>query len=201
MERRKPFMQNVKVGGPATIFDIKVMLCYLLKSLNKPISVEDLLTVILSEQLVNYFEFESAMGELCDAGHVEKIVDDSGEEFYTISETASALVVDLESSLSMTLRSRVVAAALRVLAFKQNAKENNVRIEPSEKGGYFLRLEIPGEPEPLCKIELYFPERLQAEMARDGFLENPTLTYTAILASLTGDRTTLMTALSDNFRD
>ncbi len=201
MERRKPFMQNVKVGGPATIFDIKVMLCYLLNSLKMPISAENLLTVILSEQLVNYFEFESAMGELCDNGHVEKFVDDSGEEFYRISENGRALVVDLESSLSMTLRSRVVAAAIRVLTFKQNAKENNVKIIESEKGGYILSLEVPGEPEPLCKMQLYFPERLQAEMARDGFLENPTLTYTAILSALTGDRTTLMTALSDNFKN
>ena len=141
------------------------------------------------------------MGELCENGHVEKFVDDSGEEFYRISENGRALVVDLESSLSMTLRSRVVAAAIRVLTFKQNAKENNVKIIESEKGGYILSLEVPGEPEPLCKMQLYFPERLQAEMARDGFLENPTLTYTAILSALTGDRTTLMTALSDNFKN
>lgn len=200
MERRKPFMQNVKLGGPNTIFDIKVMLCYILNSLKAPISAENLLTVIQSEQLVNYFEYESAMGELCDGGQVEKFyVDD--EEFYRLSENGAALVVDLESSLTMTLRSRAVASAIRVLSFKQNAKENNVTIKKADGEGYILSFEIPGTPEPLCKAELYFPERLQAEMARDGFLESPTLAYTAILSALTGDKTTLLTALSDKFRE
>ena len=197
MERRKPFMQNVKKGGPATIFDIKVMLCYLLNSLDKPISAEDLLNVMLSEELVNYFEYESAMGELCNGGQVEKFISDSGEEFYQISKTGSALVVDLESSLSLSLRSRVVAAAVKVLSFKQNEKENNVRVVSAEGGGYNLCIEVPGEPQPLCKLQLYFPHRLQAQMARDGFLSNPTLIYSAILAALTGDMTTLLTALKE----
>ncbi|MBQ8868459.1 MAG: DUF4364 family protein [Oscillospiraceae bacterium] len=195
MERRKPFMQNVKKGGPATIFDIKVMLCYLLNSLNKPISAEDLLNVMMSEQLVNYFEYESAMAELVKGGQVEKFVSDSEEEFYQISKNGAALVVDLESSLAMSLKSRVVAAAIKVLTFKQNAEENNVEVTAAEGGGYNLTLEVPGEPQPLCKLQLYFPERLQAEMARDGFLTNPTLVYAAILAALSGDLTALMTAL------
>ena len=195
MERRKPFMQNVKTGGPATIFDIKVMLCYLLNSLNKPISAVDLLNVMMSEELVNYFEYESAMAELVKGGQVEKFVSDSEEEFYQISKNGAALVVDLESSLAMSLKSRVVAAAIKVLTFKQNAEENNVEVTAAEGGGYNLTLEVPGEPQPLCKLQLYFPERLQAEMARDGFLTNPTLVYAAILAALSGDLTALMTAL------
>ncbi len=197
MERRKPFMQNVKVGGPATIFDIKVMLCYLLNSLNKPISAEDLLNVMMSEELVNYFEYESAMAELVRGGQVEKFVSDSGEEFYQISKNGAALVVDLESSIAMSLRSRVVAAAIKVLTFKQNKEENNVKITAADGGGYNLTLEVPGEPQPLCKLQLYFPERLQAEMANDRFLENPSLVYAAILAALSGDMTTLMTALKE----
>ncbi|MBE6788973.1 MAG: DUF4364 family protein [Ruminococcaceae bacterium] len=197
MERRKPFMQNVKVGGPATIFDIKVMLCYLLNSLKKPISAENLLNIMMSEELVNYFEYESAMAELCNNGQVEKFVDDSGEEFYKISSQGAALVVDLESSIAMSLKSRVVEAALKVLAFRQNEKENNVVISDAEGGGYNLSIEVPGTPQPLCKLQLYFPERLQAQMARDGFLTNPTLVYTAILCALTGDMTTLLTALKD----
>ena len=63
------------------------------------------------------------MGELCDAGHVEKFVKEDGEEFYTISKGGSSLVVDLESSLSMTVRSRAIASAMRILAYKQNEKE------------------------------------------------------------------------------
>ena len=194
MERRKPFLQNVKVGGPYTIFDIKVMLCYLLDTLKKPISAEDLLNITQSEQLVNYFEYESAMGELLKAGHIEKFTDETGEDFYKISENGAALVVELEASLAVALRARAVRAALKVLTFKQNSKENNVKIRESEKGGYILSFEIPGEPEPLCKVELYFPE---AEMAQDGFLTNPALTYTAILSALTGDRSTLLAVLDD----
>lgn len=194
MERRNPFMQNVKKGGPNTIFDIKVMLCYLLNTLKKPISAENLLNVMLSQELVNYFEYESAMAELCDGGQVEKFTHD-GEDFYKISEQGASIVVELESSLALSLKSRVVEAAVKLLAYRQNERENKAGIIEVE-GGYNLVIEIPGEPQPLCKIELFFPERLQAQMARDGFLNDPTLTYTALLCAVTGDRTTLITALS-----
>ena len=194
MERRNPFMQNVKVGGPNTIFDIKVMLCYLLNTLNKPISAENLLNVMMSQELVNYFEYESAMAELVNGGQVEKFTHDD-EDFYKISEQGASIVVELESSLSASLKSRVVEAAVKLLAYRQNERENKADIIEVE-GGYNLVIEIPGHPQPLCKIELFFPERLQAQMARDGFLNDPTLTYTAILSAVTGDRTTLITALS-----
>lgn len=197
MERRKPFMQNVKKGGPSSIFDIKVMLCYILNTLKAPISAENLSTAVVAEGLVNYFEYESAMGELLDGGQIEMFTAEDGEEFYRISENGAAIVVDLESSLSMTLRSYAVRTAMKVLTFKQNEKENSVTVTKSDKGGYVLSVEIPGEPEPLCTFTMYFPERLQAESARDGFLENPTLAYAALLSALTGDRTTLLTALSD----
>jgi len=193
MERRNPFLQNVKKGGPTSIFDIKVMLCYLLNTLNKPISAENLLNVMLSQELVNYFEYESAMAELCDGGQVEKFTHD-GEDFYKISEQGASIVVELESSLALSLKSRVVEAAVKLLAYRQNEKENRAEIKAVD-GGYNLVIEIPGEPQPLCKIELFFPERLQAQMARDGFLNDPTLTYTALLSAVTGDRTTLITAL------
>lgn len=195
MERRNPFMQNVKVGGPNTIFDIKVMLCYLLNTLKKPISAENLLNVMLSQELVNYFEYESAMAELVSGGQVEKFTHD-GEDFYKISEQGASIVVELESSLALSLKSRVVEAAVKLLAYRQNERENKADIVKVE-GGYNLVIEIPGEPQPLCKIELFFPERLQAQMARDGFLSDPTLTYTAILSAVTGDRTTLITALDN----
>lgn len=197
MERRTPFLQNVKLGGPYTIHDIKVMLCYILNTLNKPISAEDLLNITQTEELVNYFEYESAMGELLDAGQIEKFTDQTGEDFYKISELGASLVVDLEASLAIALKARAIRAALKVLTFKQNKSENKVEIKESEKGGYILSFEIPGEPEPLCKAELYFPERLQAEMAKDGFLTNPALAYTALLSALTGDRSTLLAALDD----
>ena len=194
MERRNPFMQNVKKGGPATIFDIKVMLCYLLNTLKKPISAENLLNIMLSQELVNYFEYESAMAELVNGGQIEKFTHD-GEDFYKISEQGKSIVVELESSLAMSLKSRVVEAAVKLLAYKQNEKENKVQIIEVD-GGYSLEIEIPGEPQPLCKMQLFFPERLQAQMARDGFLNDPTLVYTAVLSALTGDKTTLITALN-----
>ena len=87
------------------------------------------------------------------------------------------------------------------LLYKQNEKENRAEITACDKGGYLLNIEIPDMPESLCKMQLYFPERMQAEMAKDGFLQNPTLLYAAIIAALTGDRSTLVTALSDAFLD
>ncbi|MBQ9937067.1 MAG: DUF4364 family protein [Oscillospiraceae bacterium] len=197
MERRKPFMQNVRKGGPSTLFDIKVVLCYLLNSLDAPISADDLFLIVQSEQLINYFELMSAISELCKGGQIETSFNEKGEECYAISKHGASLVADLEASIPMNLKHRVVSAAIRMFAFKQNAKENKVQITASENGGYILSVEVPGMPEPLCKLSLYFADRIQAEVAKDNFLENPTLVYTSVLVALTGDRATLITALSD----
>ena len=65
--------------------------------------------------------------------------------------------------------------------------------------GFTLPLSVYNIPykKALCKMEFYFPEKLQAERARERFIDDPTLVYAVTLAALTGDTSHLLAVLRD----
>ena len=69
------FRGGVEPGGLTADFEIKMLICYLLSVLDKPIPVSILLETFVKEGIGNYFEAASAASGLVKTGHltIEKI--------------------------------------------------------------------------------------------------------------------------------
>ena len=61
------FTAGVKPGGLNTSTEIRILLCYLIKSAG-PLTRDAMQGAVLEEQLVNYFEFVDALNELEEQG-------------------------------------------------------------------------------------------------------------------------------------
>ena len=64
------FTGGIEPGGLRTKNEIRILICYLLASVNAPLSKNDILSIIQDNGLANYFEVTDALSELTEHGNV-----------------------------------------------------------------------------------------------------------------------------------
>ena len=60
------FLKNDEPGSLSDIYEIKILICYLLSCIEKPLSKEQVNYVFQFNSIVNYFSFCQALKELID---------------------------------------------------------------------------------------------------------------------------------------
>ncbi len=73
------FTEGITLGGLRTKNEIRVLLCYLLGNISSEISKSGLNEIIQSLQLINFFETNSALSSLAEAGLVTVTEHDRNE--------------------------------------------------------------------------------------------------------------------------
>ena len=79
------FTAGVKMGGLTNDTEIRILLCYLIKSVG-PVTREAMEAALLQEELVNYFEFVGALNDLVAQGLAIE-----GANGYTITEKGTTV--------------------------------------------------------------------------------------------------------------
>lgn len=177
------FSGGVDPGGLWNQNDIRVLLCYILSSVDGPLSKEDLCEILQGKALANYFESEDALAALETQGHVART-----PEGYRITPTGREIARDLDTQLPLTVRDKALEAAVRLLAKARSRRENRVDIAEGP-GGFQVTCHISGGGDmDLMSIRLYVPDRAGAQLVEKNFYENPQGVYQLLLAALTGDR-------------
>ena len=64
------FMAGVIPGAPNTDYEVRILICWLLREIGTPVTPEQLNTALTGEGLVNYFELAGAIGQLVSTGHL-----------------------------------------------------------------------------------------------------------------------------------
>lgn len=169
------FVPGVGSGGLNDKYEIKILICYLLKSINVPFSREQLSYIFQDEQIVNYFVFCDALAELIASGHI--ISEKNGaDEIYTLGEIGIETADKLGSSLPSSLRDNLVVASIKLIARVKNERENEADIVPY-KNGFLVKCVIHDVEFDLLKFDMYAPDMLQAERIKQNFQDNPLKIY------------------------
>lgn len=164
------------------IYEIKILVCYLLNSIKKPMSRKQLQEVFSEGSLVNYFSFCQAIKDMLENGHIscEKLEFD---ELYTLKEHGAETARQLEHSLPRSLRDNVVEIALALLTRIKNESENEVIVSEYENG-YKVRCIMHDVDFDIMALELFVPDTMQAEKIREKFLKNPPQLYKDLIQLL-----------------
>lgn len=178
------FTGGVEPGGLWNQNDIRILLCYILTSVNAPLSAESISQIIQSKALANYFETGDALAALLKQGCV--IADDDG--LYSITDKGREIAQSLDATLPLSVRDKALEAAVRLMADAKVRQENRVDIEETENG-FCVTCHISGGKLDLMTVSLYAPDRAQAETVKQCFYRNPEGIYKLLLSSLTGDNT------------
>ena len=178
--------EGISPGGLTEADDIKILICYLLKSVARSLSFENLNEILQHDGLCNYFGFASALHELVSSGHVE-LIKDGEMEYYKATDLGAGTAEMFERRLPLTIRERAVNAAIRLLAQIKRDSENRVEISEEISGGFSVTCSVLDMGDTLMEVKLLVTDRAQAESVKKQFQGIPEVIYKGVLALMTGD--------------
>ncbi len=183
MEEYDAFSAGVEAGGLRNRNDIKTLICYLLKKLDKPLTREQLHQVMQDKGLANYFDVSQALDELIYSGNIKTELDETGECLYITHESKLATSV-IETDVPKAVREKAIAAGIEVLTKARRERESKVTISPSGDG-YSVSFSITDGIDTLLSLSVYAADLSHANMIKENFLKDPVRIYSGIIAALT----------------
>ena len=177
------FTGGVDFGGLRSKNDIKILICYMLCTLDAPFAKEDILRVLQDQALANYFEINDAFSSLEEMGNVTK----DGDGNYRVTAPGQQISDSLYAVLPLSVREKAIQAASQLRAQAKVERENTVEIERTENG-YNVTCHVSGGNVELMQFTLYVPDLYQARMVKRNFHKDPVSLYRLLLAGATGNR-------------
>lgn len=172
------FTGGVEPGGLRTKNDIRVLICYIVKSVNAPLSGNDIIKILQEKGLANYFESTDALSALTSKEHIILL-----DGLYSITDTGREIAEALDVSLPLSVRDKALEAAFSLLSEAKRERENKVDIDKTDFG-FNVTCHISGGDFDLMSFTIYVPDMHQAKMVKKNFHKNPESVYKLILSSI-----------------
>ena len=166
------------LGGITSRTEIRILICYILKTIDKPIPSIVLKEVLHYEGIANYFEVSYAISELETNGHIQVVAED-GDKHFIVSATGVDIAKTLESNLPITIRKLSCDSITKRLSRIRHEKENRVTIKILEKGCIVTCSVLEGTNEVLT-VSLFVPDEDCAKKIKESFLDDPTSVFIGV---------------------
>lgn len=177
------FSEGVAPGGLRDKAEIKLLVCYLLKTLGRPLTRTQINEILQEYNIANYFEVNGAISELITAGSVStQLV--NGDEEITLSGKTEYQVRYIEKDLPKTIREKAVKSALKILERERIERESKVDVIELDHG-YHVQFTVMDMDTELLKITVYVADESQIEIAKKNFYNNAVSIYSGVISSLT----------------
>lgn len=185
------FAAGIEPGGLRNTKEIRILICYLLASVNTPFRKEDIIDILQENGLANYFEITTALSDLIDKG---SILIKNG--LCTPGESARMIAKQLDGTIPTAVRQRTLTAALQLLTRMKREEENTVEITHTNNG-IQVTCHISGGDMELMSLSLYVPDLQQANLVKQNFQQDPDIIYRAMLAAVTKDQKMMAETLTE----
>lgn len=180
----KPVVGGVSPRGYQDIYEVRILICYLLHILKQPLTQEQIFDIIEQNRLTNYFTFAAAVSELISSKQVV-IQKRNEDEYLILQQLGKDTVALLGYSLPRAVRDRIVTSGMTLLTKLKRDQENKADIKPHQ-GGYQVRLTIHDSDQvDLLTVTLFVPDQMQADVVKQRFLQDPVSFYKNIISYLT----------------
>lgn len=177
------FIAGIAPGGLKEVYEVKILICYLLHSLEKPLSADNINEIFSKDEAVDYFTFVTAMEELKASKHLN-ITDDKGTEYYTLTDVGIETALNLNQALPSSLREKVVKRGIVLLSRLRRESEVCADIVKKDNG-FEVLCSIKDENIEYLSLKIYAPDSENAEVIAENFKNNSSDLYTNIIEKLT----------------
>ncbi len=175
---------GIEPGGLRSRFDIRILVCYLVSSLDSPISRAQIGEIAIEQGLANYFEVNQALTQLLENGSLTSEFAD-GDEFIEATAVGRESAKTLETHIPRVVREKAINAAIKLLTRAKNERENRIEVKKLDGGGYHVTFSIADKELDLMRLTVFVADEMQVETVRSNFLDDPVKLYSAIIATLT----------------
>lgn len=162
---------GVAPGGLNNFQQIKLLICYILRSVKSDVAVELLPEMLQYEQLANYFEASQAIDELVSDENL--VLTDNR---ISLTNKGKAAVNELDFILPLSVKEKATRAAVALLTRIHIAKENKVEITQTSNGFSVSCIVYDREIE-LMRLNLLVPDKAQADAVKSAFMNDPQSVY------------------------
>ncbi len=180
------FVGGIEPGGLTNDFEVKILICFLLKKIEQPLSFDQVNEILQKTGFVNYFEFVEAVSELQKTEHVFSAQNEDGETVLGLSEIGEAMAQTFHHTLPLTVREKTVEAARELIRMQAQLEETEVRYHAVEDG-YLLTMKMKDIGTDLMDLSVFVPSEDECVEIRERIYADPLLLYKTLLAVLMGD--------------
>ncbi len=173
---------GVAPGGLNNFQQIKLLICYILRSVKSPVAIELLPELLQYEQLANYFEVSQAVDELAKDENISK-----ADDMISLTDKGLNAVNELDFILPLSVKEKATRAAVSLLTKIRMAKENKVEIIEIASGFNISCIVYDREIE-LMRLSLLVPDKAQADAVKRAFMEDPQSIYAGTVGMLMGNK-------------
>lgn len=176
------------IGGIRSTEKIRIIICYILKNVDSPLTRDNIQSALYDNGIANYFEISQAIDNLLDVGAVE-LSDNS----LILNQKGEQIARDLKDELSLYIKNKAIRAAQLTSIYEKRKKENDISIVKIDEKKYRLDITLLSglseseKTDEFMKISVFVPDSLQAEAMKTTFLNNPVRLYEKIIEALTED--------------
>lgn len=161
------------------LHSVKILLCYLLNRLNKPITADQLYEIAVSDGNVNYFIYSEAMEDLMKNETIIKETSDD-VEYLILAEKGKTGAEQFRQYVPKSFRDRILSSALKFFAKLKRENEVVCELIPLENG-YYVHCRILDISDDLMELKIFAPDEEQAELIKEKIIMNPTEFYGKIM--------------------
>lgn len=182
------FPVDENVSGLRSTEKIRIIICYILKNVESPLSRDNLQSALYDNGIANYFEISQAIDNLLDVGAVE-ITD----TILHLNSKGEQIARDLNDELSLFIKNKAIRAAKLTAVYERRKRENDISIVKLDDKKYRLDITLLSglgdseKSDELMKVSVFVTDSLQAETMKTTFLNNPVRLYEKVIEALTED--------------
>ena len=172
---------------PENIFgsgDLKVLICYMLTAINEAVPATETAQLFHYEGIANYFDTQTAIFELEKDGYIAP--NNAKNDMFRITEKGKELSRTLKDNVSITLRSKVYNAVVKMLTRYKYERDCDIVIQ-NTAGGSLLTYRMTSGDITLCSYSILLPNESQALSLKEKILKNPKYYYDSFIKILTED--------------
>lgn len=163
----------------------KILLCYLMERIDRPISEERLYDIVTGSNVINHFLYAEALEALVKNGSLSFSEKNDQSDYNNgrmiVLEQKGRLGAEyFNNTIPATFRRRILTAAFHSFAAERRREESSCEITPVENG-FTVELSVHDKSLGLMKLSLYAPDRAQAELIAEHMQRNPSQLYSNVI--------------------
>lgn len=168
--------------------EIKIFILYLMEKIGYPLDYDTITTIVIKDEIVNYFDFAQCFAKLEDSECVEKLPADEKHPHvrYTLTRKGRLVCDGLNSVVAQAVKDKGYRSAIRHLDLKRRGAVVDQTMK-TEGDNVLFKGSIRDGAGTLLDISLRAETDYQLRCMQDIFLDRPEVVLRGIIAILTGD--------------